>query len=268
MKTDFVGRLAVGLGLGVAVTAALCAPPIVIALVSAAWAALATLEFVALLRRAELPLNRWLLLVVNVLVVAAAWFNLLPGALIGAVGAVWLFFVVARDTKPRTPVYGAFVVLYLGFLPAHLVMLRSLAAAQGWSTWLVFFPLGITWLADTAAWAAGRLIGRHQLAPVISPRKTVEGYVAGLVVSAAAAPLYLGQVAPFADHPWWWLAAVGVALGTLGQAGDLFESVFKRAVGVKDSSDFLGAHGGFLDRVDSLLFVLPAFYYLALLVTR
>ncbi len=268
MRTDTALRLLVGLGLIAAVVAALFAPPPVIAAVTAAWAALASLEFIALLSRAEIVLNRWLLVAVNVLVVVAAWFGLMPGALMPAVGLVWLYSVAGGETRPRVPVYGSFVVLYLGALPAHLVMLRLLAADRQWSPWLVLFPLGLTWLADTAAWAAGTLFGRRKLAPVISPNKTVEGYIAALAVSAAAGALALSRLAPFACRPWWWLAAVGLALGTLGQAGDLFESTFKRAVGVKDSSGYLGAHGGFLDRVDSLLFALPAFYYLCLLAGR
>jgi phosphatidate cytidylyltransferase len=268
MKTKLFRRVSLGLGLAVLVTAALWLPPPVIGLFAAAWAAFATLEFLALLRKAEILLNPWLLVPVNVLLSVAAYFRLLPAGLVAAIAIVWLFSVADRETRPRVPVYGAFVVFYLGFLPAHLVMLRGLAAAHGWLPWLVFFPLGLTWLADTVAWAAGSLFGRHQLAPTVSPKKTVEGYVAALALSAAASLAVLGRIAPFTRHPWWWLASVGLALAALGQAGDLFESVFKRAVNAKDSSRTLGEHGGFLDRVDSLLFTLPAFYYLCLLAAR
>jgi len=181
----------------------------------------------------------------------------------GAPAAVlFLAAVAARDPRPRTPVYGLFVIFYLGFAPAHLVMLKNAAVERALSGWLIFFPLALTWLNDTAAYFVGRLIGRHRLAPTISPNKTVEGYVAGLVASAVFAALFLSRFAPFSCRPVWWLAAVGVGLGTLAQAGDLFESIFKRAVGVKDSSTALADHGGFLDRVDSLLFTIPAFYYL------
>ena len=110
----------------------------------------------------------------------------------------------------------------------------------------------------------GKLIGRHKLAPTLSPNKTVEGYVAGLVFSAILSAAYLHFLLPFAARPIWWLAVVGIGLGTVAQAGDLFESMFKRAVGVKDTSAALADHGGFLDRVDSLLFTIPAFYYLVL----
>jgi phosphatidate cytidylyltransferase len=162
------------------------------------------------------------------------------------------------------PVYGAFALIYVGFLPAHLVLLKDLTVSRCLSPWLVFFPLALTWANDTAGLVFGRLLGRHKLAPELSPNKTIEGYVAGLVFSAALSAVYLHFLQPFSSRPIWWLAAVGLGLGTLAQAGDLFESMFKRAVGVKDTSSALAAHGGFLDRVDSLLFTIPAFYYLVL----
>lgn len=268
MKTRLLQRLVVGLALGTVVSAAIFLPPPVTALVVAVWSTVATIEFLAILRQAEIVLSRWLLVGANLLLVIAAWFGLLPAGLIAAVGAVWLFSVAERETRPRVFVYGAFVVFYLGFLPAHLVLLRNLVAERGWSGWVAFFPLGITWLADSAAWLVGTLIGRRPLAPQVSPKKTVEGYVAALAASGIATGLLLGRLRPFGAGPWWWLVAVGMALATLGQAGDLFESTFKRAVGMKDSSRLLGEHGGFLDRVDSLLFVLPAFYHLLVLVGR
>jgi phosphatidate cytidylyltransferase len=200
----------------------------------------------------------------NVATVAAAYFDWLPGFFIAPAALVLLAGITGREVRPRTPVYGLFTVFYLGFLPAHIVLLKNLVAMRSLTPWLAFFPLALTWLNDTAAMAAGRLVGRHRLAPVLSPNKTIEGYVAGLAASAVLAAVWLAHLAPFSDRPVWWLVCVGIGLGTVAQAGDLFESVFKRAVGVKDSSNALADHGGFLDRIDSLLFVIPAFYYLLL----
>jgi len=263
-KSSAVRRIAIGTALGLATFAAVFAARPVIAVVVAAWSVLATLEFLRLLGRAEIHLSRWLLPILNAAIVAAAAFNWLPQFLLAPVAVILLAAVATRETKPRVPVYGTFVIIYLGFLPAHLILLKNLSWVRGLSPWLVFFPLALTWVNDTAGLVLGKLIGRHKLSPAISPNKTVEGYLAGLVFSAVLAALYLHRVAPFAASPAWWLAVVGIGLGTLAQAGDLFESVFKRAVGLKDSSAALADHGGFLDRVDSLLFTIPAFYYVCL----
>ena len=261
---SWLRRVLVGAGLGLAIFAAIFIYREVIAVITAAWVVLATFEFIRLLGKADINLSRWLLPILSVTVVAAAYFNLLPGFLLVPIVAVLLASVATQETRPRVPVYGVFAIIYLGFFPAHLVLLKNLAVNRGWSPWLVFFPLALTWLNDTAGLVFGKLIGRHKLAPTLSPNKTVEGYVAGLVCSAILSAAYLHFLAPFSTRPIWWLAVVGIGLGTIAQAGDLFESMFKRAVGVKDTSSALADHGGFLDRVDSLLFTIPAFYYLVL----
>jgi phosphatidate cytidylyltransferase len=261
-------RVLLGIALAVAAALALFTHRVVVAVLVAAWSVLATLEFLSLLRRADIGLSRWLICTLNAATVVAAFFGLLPGFLLAPIAVVFLAAVAGRDHRPRVPVYGTFVLIYLGFLPAHLVMLENLTAAQGFGAWLAFFPLLLTWTNDTAALLFGKLAGRHKLAPALSPNKTVEGYVAGLVFSALLAAVYLSRVEPFVHQPVWWLGVIGVGLGTLAQFGDLFESLFKRAAGLKDSSGTLAEHGGFLDRVDSLLFTIPAFYYLVLTLRR
>ena len=263
-KSSWLSRVLVGAGLGLAIFAAIFASRWVITVITAGWVVLGTLEFVQLLGKADIKLSRWLLPPLSVTIVAAAYFNLLPGFLLVPIAVILLAAVATQETKPRVPVYGVFCVIYLGLLPAHLVLLKNLAVGHGWSPWLVFFPLALTWLNDTAGLVFGKLLGRHRLAPTLSPNKTVEGYVAGLVFSAILSAPYLHSLPPFTTRPIWWLAVVGLGLGTIAQAGDLFESIFKRAVGVKDTSSALAAHGGFLDRIDSLLFTIPAFYYLVL----
>jgi phosphatidate cytidylyltransferase len=263
-KSSWFRRTLYGTALGLVIFAAIFVSRWVITVLTAAWVVLATLEFIRLLERAEIRLNRWLLSVLSIAIVAAAYFNRLPGFLVAPIAVILLAAVATQETRPRVPVYGVFSLIYLGFLPAHLVLLKNLATIRFWSPWLVFFPLALTWLNDTAGLVFGKLLGRHKLAPALSPNKTVEGYVAGLVFSAVFGAAYLHFVLPFSRRPTWWLAVVGVGLGTLAQAGDLFESMFKRAAGVKDTSSALADHGGFLDRADSLLFTIPAFYYLVL----
>jgi phosphatidate cytidylyltransferase len=261
---SWLRRVLVGGGLGLAIFAALFAGRWVITVITAGWVVLATFEFIRLLGKADIKLSRWLLPALSVTIVVAAYFNWLPAFLIAPIAAILMAAVAAQETKPRVPVYGVFSIIYVAFFPAHLVLLKNLSVSRDWSPWLVFFPLALTWLNDTAGLVFGRLIGRRKLAPTLSPNKTVEGYVAGLVFSAILSASYLHFLAPFSTRPVWWLAVVGIGLGTMAQAGDLFESMFKRAVGVKDTSSALADHGGFLDRIDSLLFTIPAFYYLVL----
>lgn len=185
-------------------------------------------------------------------------------------GAVWLAAVVALAAWRRGPagrplsavaitVFGA---LYAGGLPAFALVLRH-PSGVGPSSWvgaaLLCFPLAITWVGDTAAYAGGTAIGGPKLAPTLSPRKTWAGATAGLVsallVAAAYAHWVLGPLGRPVVLPA--ALAMGAAISVAGQVGDVSESVFKREVGVKDSSALIPGHGGVLDRLDSLYFVLP-----------
>lgn len=263
MKPELISRTVIGTVLGLGVFLLIRYAPLeALTALAAAWAVLATLEFLGLLRHADIKLNPWLLGGLNALTILAARLGWMPGFIILPVAAVFIAAVLGRTILPRVPVYGAFTVLYLGLLPAHLVLLGAAADQAGLSRWLVFFPLLLTWVNDTAALAVGRLIGRRKLMPAVSPGKTWEGFIAGLIASALMCVLWLGRLEPFVGLNRGWLALVGVGFGTIAQLGDLFESIFKRAVTVKHSSTVLAAHGGFLDRVDSLLFTIPAFYWL------
>ncbi len=143
-------------------------------------------------------------------------------------------------------------ILYPALLWSYLFPLR---AASAMVLILVFV---VTWANDTSAYFVGRALGRHKLLPSLSPNKTVEGAVGGLVASTLIAPLFTGvvQVSP------WHLAAMGFCLGLAAQVGDLWESMLKRYGGVKDSGRLLPGHGGFLDRFDGIFFALPLGYFL------
>lgn len=122
----------------------------------------------------------------------------------------------------------------------------------------LLYALFIVWATDTGAYFAGRSLGRRKLIPRISPNKTVEGAIGG-VISACIVALVFQMIAPFAvSYP----AIIGIAIlaSIVGQIGDLVESAFKRHFEVKDSGSILPGHGGILDRFDSLLFVLPCLY--------
>jgi len=155
----------------------------------------------------------------------------------------------------------AFGVLYAGMLPTFLLGIRHGAwPERSWAgATLVLFPLVVTWVCDTAAMFGGRAVGGAKLAPTISPGKTRSGGVAGLLGGAAMAPLFALWLFPKVGITIGVLPAIAVAvvLATVGQLGDLSESLFKREAGVKDSSTLIPGHGGVLDRFDSLYVVLP-----------
>jgi phosphatidate cytidylyltransferase len=138
---------------------------------------------------------------------------------------------------------------------------------------LLLLPVLVTWASDIGAYAVGRTLGRHKLIPSISPGKTVEGAIGGLLASMLIAAVYTQYVLHPTAHlgfrsPPLGVLAFGALVSIAAQTGDLAESLLKREAGVKDSSHLLPGHGGILDRFDSLLFVLPtAFVLLGFMLT-
>jgi phosphatidate cytidylyltransferase len=151
------------------------------------------------------------------------------------------------------------------FADAQLSWGRGLTIPSG--ALLLMLPLLVTWASDIGAYTVGRLVGRHKLIPAISPGKTIEGAVGGLVASIVVAWAFgNGVLRPSAQlgFKWypWGLILFGAVVSVAAQLGDLAESLLKREAGVKDSSRILPGHGGILDRLDSLFFVLPVSYLL------
>lgn len=151
-----------------------------------------------------------------------------------------------------------FVIVFVGLPLGYLTGLRAMDDEEMGRD-LIVLLLVVVWVGDTAAMYVGRALGRHRLAPRISPGKSIEGAVAGILASMGGALL---------AHVWWFRRlplvhslVIGLLIGLVGIAGDLSESLLKRAAGAKDSSSILPGHGGMLDRIDSLLFAGPALYY-------
>tara|TARA_B100000029_G_scaffold416160_1_gene420305 strand:+ start:3683 stop:4519 length:837 start_codon:yes stop_codon:yes gene_type:complete len=161
--------------------------------------------------------------------------------------------------------YLALGPLYVGFLLAHGLILRDMTGpdtevrVELGLAWLLFAVL-VTFATDTGAFLVGRSIGSRPLAPVLSPNKTWEGSVGGFAAAVGAA-LLLGVVIDL-QIAVWQQAVAGAVLGVVTQWGDLLESKLKRVADVKDAGSIIPGHGGLLDRLDSLLFALPAVYYL------
>lgn len=121
--------------------------------------------------------------------------------------------------------------------------------------------MAIVWVSDSAAYFVGRRFGTHKVTPHISPNKSMEGFLAAVIVPAILTPLLGGYLVP--SKGWGFLLIAGVTLSIVGTIGDLFESMLKRGAGIKDTSNLLPGHGGVLDRLDSLLFAFPAYYLLS-----
>ena len=151
------------------------------------------------------------------------------------------------------------------FADARLAWAGGITVSSG--ALLLMLPLLVTWASDIGAYAVGRPFGRSKLIPSVSPGKTVEGAIGGLLASVLVAWAFgNGVLRPAAQlgFKWypWGLIGFGAVVSVAAQVGDLAESLLKREAGVKDSSRLLPGHGGMLDRLDSLFFVLPVSYLL------
>ena len=178
--------------------------------------------------------------------------------LMALVGSLAVVFLISITDRQRTSLPGLAIAIlglvWIGLAFAHALMLRDLAHGSA----IVFLVLIATFLTDTGADFGGRTFGKRQLAPNISPAKTVEGLLIGIVVGTTAAwftGLYFD-----------WLSGVdalilGVSVALFAPLGDLFESYVKREAGVKDSGTIFGAHGGVLDRLDAVCFSIVVGYY-------
>lgn len=185
------------------------------------------------------------------------------GILAGAVASLpWALFWLAGRPETRTlrAVLAVLLMsLWVGVPLAHL----GLFPHNRYGIVLILIAVVGPWISDSGAYFAGRFFGQHLLFPSLSPKKTVEGGLGGLLVTV----LVVAPVSYFLlDFTLAKALIIGSAVSISSQAGDLFESSLKRILDVKDLGNFLPGHGGVLDRVDSLLFTAPAVYYISLLV--
>lgn len=181
-------------------------------------------------------------------------FDLIPLAftLSAMMALMWVLF---RGRQPyianvATTVFG---FLYCGWFPLHLLFLRNYDGGLGYTV-LLFFAVLVT---DTFCYFFGKRFGKHKLAAVISPNKTIEGSIGGssmCMICSFITGFIIGL-------PWYHSAILGLLIAAFAQIGDLCESMIKRDAGVKDSSNVLPGHGGFLDRTDSYILTIPVVYY-------
>ncbi|MCX6827098.1 MAG: phosphatidate cytidylyltransferase [candidate division Zixibacteria bacterium] len=227
------------------------------------FAGLAMLEYMANIRASRFSFVYWLSLI---FLLAMVFISMLKSSSWGARLFVVYFLLLGIITalKRRSPeelfrensalVWG---VAYLGLLYPFVYYIRKISPDHS-GDWLLFL-FGTIWLSDTLAMWIGKTVGKRKLTPTISPNKTVEGCVAGLfggiIVACVLGCWRLSEVMlPL-------LLMAGLVVSMAGQLGDLVESVWKRAFGIKDASAIIPGHGGILDRFDSLLFAAPILYW-------
>ncbi len=181
---------------------------------------------------------------------------------------IWIILRRRKDGVIASWAWSVGGIIYVGWLLGHVVALRGLADGSSW----VFFILLATVASDTAAFFVGRAIGRHKLAPQISPNKTWEGAIAGVIGAVIFSLLFppaelFSAINPLYIHGLSYGEAIllGALVSIFGQMGDLAESLLKRKTGVKDSGNLLPGHGGILDRLDSIIFAGAVVYYFAIL---
>jgi phosphatidate cytidylyltransferase len=131
---------------------------------------------------------------------------------------------------------------------------------------MVFLLFSVLWAQDTAAWFVGHWIGKHRMASVVSPKKTWEGAVGGILAAVLAA--WIVRESAIRVLPRMEVLAIGLGIGIMGQVSDLLESLIKRCLGMKDSSSLLPGHGGILDRFDGFIFTVPFLYYYLVITGR
>jgi phosphatidate cytidylyltransferase len=186
----------------------------------------------------------------------------LLGGFLTCLVAAFMLNAVSSTRAPATAAVGSTVLgaAWIGFGLGHLILLRELHDKGR----LVAFTVLLTvFAADTFAYFGGRLLGRHKMAPTLSPGKTWEGFVIGSIVG-----MFVSFVALYQERDtylvMWQAVVLGLAVVLAAAAGDLFESMLKRDLQVKDTGSLLGGHGGVLDRIDALLFASAAAFYLVL----
>jgi phosphatidate cytidylyltransferase len=241
--------------------------PLFVAVVAAA-AAVGAWEFAGLAGRLDAAPPLWLLLPLTVwLAIRFAVPGHPPALDIGLGGALvaGLAGVVLAGVAWRNWMAAVAGAVYIGFsLGFYVALLDWRPGDHGFGIKAVAVPVAAVVLCDTAAYVAGSLLGRHPFFPQLSPRKSLEGAVAGLVAAIGIAALLGGVLLGISP---WLGALLGLVVAVTAQAGDLAESALKRQGGAKDSSRLIPGHGGLLDRLDSLVLVAPAVYCLYRLIS-
>ncbi len=224
----------------------------------------ALVEFYNLPRRKKLFASKGLGILLSLIIAVSFYFPpfFIEMALFVSlmIGGVYYLVTVTKLEKlalfPSTIALTYFGALYLSFTLNHIIWLRDQHGHK-----YIFFLMTVVFVGDTGAMLIGRWLGRHKMAPTASPNKTWEGSIGGLITGAAAGVAFQ-QLFLAGDATLFKAVLFGILLQMISQISDPLESLFKRAAGVKDSSNLLPGHGGCFDRIDSMILAIPLFYYL------
>jgi len=229
----------------------------------AIWGILAVFEFYKLVTASKVSPLTYFGLIWTLLFILSPHFDydtLTPLLLTSAVilPLVWLLLRPQKEGAFASWAWTIAGILYVGWLLSYLVALRGMDDGRNW----IFLVLFITFASDTSAFFAGRALGKHHLAPRVSPGKTWEGAIAGVVGAIIVSLLFTLRTPLQVPFDCWWQAILlGLMVSIFGQLGDLVESLFKRNMGVKESGRSIPGHGGFLDRMGSVAFAGIVVYY-------
>lgn len=232
-------------------------------ILAAIWGLLAVFEFYKLGEKVNMAPLVWFGLLWTLLFIISPQFDnryLTAPVLLASGVLISLVWVIVRRRRQRDFLSWAWTlvgILYVGFLLSYFVGLRGLDDGRNW----VFMVLIATFGSDSAAYLIGSALGKHKLAPAISPGKTWEGTIAGFIGAIVIALLFTLPTPLQLPIGYGQAVLLGLLISLFGQLGDLAESLLKRNVGVKDSSNWLAGHGGFLDRMDSIVFAGIVVYY-------
>jgi phosphatidate cytidylyltransferase len=229
----------------------------------AIWGLLAVFEFYRLGEKIKLAPLIWFGLLWTLLFIISPQLDndyITPTTLLASGVVLSLIWIVLRQRRE-----GAFLdwawtlggILYIGWLLSYFVSLRALEDGRNW----VFLAILVTFASDTTAYFVGRALGKHKLAPRISPNKTWEGTIAGFIGAIVIALLFTLSTPLQLPIGYGQAVVLGFLVSLFGQLGDLAESLLKRNTGVKDSGSLLPGHGGFLDRIDSIVLAGVVVYY-------
>jgi len=220
-------------------------------------------EFLHLLYEKPARFDLWFFWLIGTLALGGAWFNGIEGLLMALILGSLLSFV---RWIPRFPNQNRFLesigkqmsaLWYLPLLFPFFILIRLSPHGLSW----IFFLLVVNYAGDTGAFYLGRNLGKHKLAVLVSPQKTIEGSLGGLAANFLVSWIF--QKTLFTGYSVLGIVSLGLMIGLVSQVGDLLESMFKRTARVKDSGSLFPGHGGILDRIDSLLLPAPVVYFFA-----
>lgn len=259
MLANFIQRAITGILFVVIMGGALIVSPITYAVLLTIIITLSTLEFCRIVRDSGYPPHTHLVLVTNILAFMIGFFicyaGLDPRSLLMLVGMVWFIFLFELFGKNKSPLLvvasSLIGILYIG-MPFALFNLLAFKGAE-YDFWPIICLFALAWINDTGAYLCGITMGKHRLYERISPKKTIEGFVGGVIFTLAAS----WGIHELGGPSLWFCLLCGLIVSVIGTCGDLIESMFKRAINMKDSGNLLPGHGGVLDRFDAIIFSAP-----------